>query len=150
MFIPYYTTPGGRDATFEMPREMVDPDRFPTRGLVPRTAQMVSRVHTLTPQNNAIFPKNSMVSLSWLPTEQVVNDDDLVSKAQYPIRYEVIISRHDLMGQRVYIKEQPGLRQYVHLFSPPGAGRYHWYVRAVYDKAMHGYNSDVRSFLVLP
>ena len=149
-FIPDFILPRARIFEFALPHEMQTPDKYPIPGLVSRTPQNPVYVALLTPPSNSILPPNSMVSLSWLPAVQEISDADAPNKIQYPIHYEIFLTRHDRWSTRILVKAFDSIRQYVYLFSPPGAGRYHWHVRAVYDRAMHGHNSSIRSFMVLP
>ncbi len=90
------------------------------------------------------------MTLGWLPAEQEISDGDAPSKAQFPIRYEIVITRHDTWSARLFVKAQDTRREYTYLYTPPGPGRYAWHIRAIYNTAMHGINSEPRTFLVLP
>ncbi len=150
MFTPSFMRPAGRIFSFELPLEPPPADRFPSPGLNSREPQAPNEVVLTTPTSNSIFPRNSVITFTWLPSEQEIVDSDPPTKPQTPIRYEIYISRHDQWTDRLFVKEHHPMPTYTYLFTPPGPGRYHWHVRAVYDRAMHGHNSEIRSFMVLP
>lgn len=150
MFMPSFIRPPGRISSFEMPLELQTPDRYPTPGLMPVEPQRPVNVSITVPPSNSIFPPNSIITIGWLPAEQEIGDGDAPTKVRDPIRYEIYISRHDRWSDRIILKAQPGARQYTHLFTPPGPGRYQWHIRAIFNREMHGINSDTRSFMVLP
>ncbi len=149
-YFPYFMIPSGRTQNFEMPLEVPSVDRYPTPGLSPQTPQQTIKVFQTVPADDALFPAKSVVTLGWLPMDESVYEDAAPNQAQIPIRYEVIITRHNRWDFRQVIRVYPGKRHYTFLFNPPGPGRYQWHVRAIYDKAMHGFNSDRRFFMVLP
>ncbi len=149
-FMPSFMRPPGRVFSFEVPHEIPTPDRYPTPGLTPGEAQDTTLVALTTPPSNSIFPRHAIIPFGWLAQEQDINPGDDPTKVQIPIRYEIYISRHDQWTTRLFVKERPTAKDYSYLFSPPGPGRYHWHVRAIYNRQMHGHNSEVRSFMVLP
>ncbi|MDR1744869.1 MAG: hypothetical protein LBS30_03855 [Planctomycetota bacterium] len=150
LFRPSFIMPLARVFSFELPLEMQPPDRYPTPGLASRTPQRPENVLITVPPSNSVFPRNSIVTLGWLPAEQEIGDGDAPSKVQFPIRYEIYVIRHDTSGARLFVKARNSAREYTYLYKPPAPGRYTWHVRAIYDAAMHGHNSEERTFLVLP
>lgn len=148
--VQYFMIPYGRVSNFEDPMEVPMLDRFPTPGLVSQTSQLPVKVFQTVPVNHAIFPPNSVVTLGWLPADEAYYEQSAPTQAQVPIRYEIIITRHDNWDYRQFVKVLPTTRHYAYFFTPPTPGRYQWYIRAIYSRAMHGINSDRRFFTVLP
>ncbi len=150
LFVPSFIRPPGRVFDFEAPLEMQPIDRYPVPGLASRTPQRPVNVLIVSPPDNAVFTRESMVTFGWLPAEQEISEGDAPDKVQFPIRYEIIITRHDNSGARLFVKAGDSKRNYSYLYDPPLPGSYTWYIRAVYNAAMHGITSEPRNFMVLP
>lgn len=113
-----------------LPLRPVETNPLPHPGLVSRTAVIQDQVHPLFPQDGAIFPDLSIVTLGWmLPDRRILPDEARI----FPDRFEVVVTS-DTMPPVVIRKVFPYNRYQMTfngLFNIPRPGRYQWQVAAI-------------------
>ena len=137
-------TPGSR-SRLVLPPKSVDTRKMRQPGLLSASPAKLDMVHLLFPQDGAIFPNNSTVTLGWLPPGEEVLADTVRNA---PESYDIEITREDGVFMNVRMPSYGEHRSFSGMVTPPGPGKYQWQIISIMPGGQR-ISSQNRVFTVL-